>query len=97
MKLPKNTEYASLHGIDPSQAAGLRKLTRARSTGTLVGVYRSTDAGLDDDPEVPWMTVCEPHGYLVGHSTFKLAESFASAPEEWCEACQHVLDLGAAS
>jgi hypothetical protein len=60
----------------------------ARQTGTLVGVYHGVQAGMEDDPEIPWQTVCEVHHNLVGHPTLSLAMAHASDPRSWCEDCQ---------
>jgi hypothetical protein len=70
-------------------AAGLRQLTRARGTGTLVGLYDGEEAGLDTGGG-RWQTVCEEPGHerqICSHMTLRLALSFASCPEEWCEVC----------
>lgn len=68
--------------------AGCVTLRRARSTGTLVGLYRSFKAGLEIDPDYPWSTVCEDHGGIVCHRTRALAAQNLSHPEEWCPDCQ---------
>lgn len=60
----------------------------ARKTGTLVGVYNSGQAGLEDDPSCAWMTVCEVHNTLVGHPNLKLALGHSVDPEIWCEWCR---------
>ena len=70
-----------------SDRAGCRVLRRARSTGTLVGLYDAEPAGFDSDGG-RWATVCETHGYLVYHETRTVAESHLSHPEEWCAVCQ---------
>ena len=70
-----------------AQRAGCLIYRKARSTGTYVGLYRSAEAGMEDDPELPWSTVCEEHHTLVCHPTRKLAESHLSNPEGWCEEC----------
>lgn len=73
--------------------AGLVQRTRARSTGTEVGLYASLQAGMESDPELPWCTVCEEHNTLVCHTTLALARSNAPCPEEWCEECRDHLDV----
>ena len=61
---------------------------RAQQTGTLVGVYNSEQAGLEDDMSCAWMTVCEAHGVLVGHTSMRTAVSWAADPASWCEWCR---------
>lgn len=68
--------------------AGCVSQHRSRITGTLVGVYNSQQAGLEDDPTAKWTTVCEDHGYLVGHRTLALAISHAPVSHDWCEECK---------
>lgn len=72
---------------------------KSRQTGTLVGVYNSEQSEVGDvgDSSTAWMTVCEEHNVLVGHSSLKLALYHSSDPEGWCESCrarghQYVLD-----
>lgn len=61
---------------------------KARSTGTLVGLYNGEQADLDTDGgTAPWSTVCEVHGTVISHSSRKLAESHLSSPQDWCEDC----------
>lgn len=68
--------------------AGCVSQRRSQVTKTLVGVYHSEQAGLENDPTAKWMTVCEDHGYLVGHPTLAIANSHAPVPNEWCETCK---------
>ncbi len=75
---------------DVVRPAGLRQQRRARSTGTLVGIYEAGPAGLDPDGG-PWLTVCETHGTLANHLTLADARGHAPAPEGWCEACRQQL------
>lgn len=68
--------------------AGCVVQRKARQTGTLVGVYNSEQAGLDDDPACSWSCVCEFHSTLVGHSSLKKALGWSVEPESWCEFCR---------
>lgn len=68
--------------------AGCVQQTKARSSGTLIGVYAAEQAGIDADTETPWVTVCEPHSSMVTSSTLALAKASARAPHDWCMACQ---------
>jgi len=61
---------------------------KVRSTKTLVGVYHSIQAGMEDDPTAVWSTVCETHGNLVGHLSLGVAIDWVATPEVWCEDCQ---------
>lgn len=96
-------DCATQHGLDrPTRAdldremksrAGCVALRRARSTGTIVGLYRGEEAELDtDEGRSPWATVCEgpdgeSHGGIVIHGTRALAEGWLSHPEDWCPTC----------
>lgn len=77
--------YFSMHGLDPTQAAGLVQLRTAQQTGTLVGVYEAVAAGID---EFGYATVCEEHGELMIHETRALAVWHATTPREWCSECR---------
>lgn len=68
--------------------AGCVSRSRSRQSGRLVGVYQGAQAGIEDDPAIPWVTVCEDHGSCVCHSTLALARAFAAYPLEWCEDCR---------
>jgi len=68
--------------------AGCVTLRRAYSTGTIVGLYRSLDAGLESDPEYPWSTICEEHGGVSHQATLALATESLRHPEKWCPDCQ---------
>lgn len=58
---------------------------RARSTGTVVALYRQT---FECDPDLPWETLCVDHGGIVCHETRRTAEGWLSHPEEWCPVCK---------
>jgi len=66
--------------------AGLVEMRKCRVTKDYIGVYRSAEAGLEADPDLPWSTVCESHSYIVSHSTLANARAAASYPD-WCEEC----------
>lgn len=70
------------------QRAGCVQLRYAQQTGTLVGVYRSLEAGMESDPEGAWSSVCEEHHTLVCHPTRTLAVHHAVDPQGWCEECR---------
>lgn len=69
------------------EPAGRVEVRRARSTGTLVGLYRSSKSGIESDPQLPWATVCEDHGSVVCAETRKLGRAAMSCPDEWCPTC----------
>lgn len=73
------------------QNAGCVQARYARSSGALVGVYRTAAQGLNPYDGGPWMTTCEDHDTFVQHSTRTLAESWSSCPEGWCEECQQII------
>ena len=81
-------DYLRTHGILPRQAEGLLQLRHARDNGMLVGVYDALAAGIEDDPELRWATVCEHHGAVVCHPTRGLALRHAADPRGWCEPCR---------
>jgi hypothetical protein len=58
-----------------------------RETGSLMGVYRAAEAGLDTDAGA-WAAVCEDHGSIVNTSTARLAHSAARDPRSFCEGCR---------
>ncbi len=68
--------------------AGCVQQRIARITGTRVGVYHAEQSGLDNDPEYPWITVCEEHDVLCSHPTLKIAKDHAVDPTGWCHLCQ---------
>lgn len=68
--------------------AGCVAQMKVRQTDTLVGIYHGPQAGMEEDPSIPWQTVCEVHNTLVGHPTLALARSHASDPKGWCEECR---------
>lgn len=76
--------------------AGCVTQFRSRQTGTLVGVYASEQAGMEDDPECTWASVCEEHNTLVSHRTLALALSFRD-PRDWCDCCRGTCCDGASS
>ena len=64
---------------------------RARSTGTRVQVIDNRDGSFEDGG-LDWITFCDDHGNYCEHDTRKLAESFASVPEQWCSRCDYELE-----
>jgi hypothetical protein len=60
---------------------------KSRATGTLVGVYHGEQSGLDANPEMPWLTVCEKHHTCVCHETLVSAKRTRD-PAEFCEDCR---------
>jgi len=68
--------------------SGCVSQTRSRLTGTLVGLYHGEQSGIESDPDVPWVTVCEEHHTLVCHRTLELARSHQPDPCGWCQDCR---------
>lgn len=67
--------------------AGCVVQRRSRITGTLAGLYRAQQAGMD--PEAGrWVTVCEDHSTCVNHDTLAAARAHLPDPSTWCEACR---------
>jgi hypothetical protein len=79
-KVPREVRQYCANGF-----AGCVSQRKSRVTGTLVGVYRNDQAGLDTAE--PWSTVCEDHGHVVSHDTLRLAIWHAADPSGWCESC----------
>lgn len=67
--------------------AGMRHASFARSTGTLVVLYRSEEQGLDASDGQTWSTVCEDHAGICSFELITTARSFMSCPEQWCPTC----------
>jgi len=80
----------SAHKLLADERAGCVEIRRSRLTGTLVGLYRSAEAGMEADPEWPWTTVCEAHHTLVSHATRKLARENLPDPCGWCDECREI-------
>ena len=71
---------------------GCVTLRRSRATGTMVGLYKSLESGIESDQQWPWSTVCEDHGTVVCHATRKLAEMTLPDPRAWCDECREAPD-----
>ncbi len=63
---------------------------RCRFTGTWVTACTAEQAGVRVEDGLKWFTVCETHGFLVGHPTKALALSWMASPEGFCERCQKI-------
>lgn len=70
--------------------AGCVTQRRCRATGSLVGVYRNDQAGLD--AAEPWSAVCEDHGIAQAFDRLDLAQDHARNPAEWCAECRAKLE-----
>lgn len=68
--------------------SGLIESKIRRQTGTRVSIYDGILAGIEDDPDCKWCTVCEDHGLIVCHPTLTIARSHAPDPLGWCEGCK---------
>lgn len=60
----------------------------ARSTGVTVSLFHGDQSGLETDPEIPWMTVCEQHASCMGHKALRDARAWMAHPQVWCEGCR---------
>jgi hypothetical protein len=67
--------------------AGLRVSRRSRQTGHTVSIYNAEEACLDGGDH-PWFTVCEEHGSMLAHRTYRLAVWHLGSPRDWCEDCR---------
>lgn len=80
------------HTVDEVlQNEGIVYASRARSSGTVVGLYDTTKTTQFDPDGGRWATVCEDHSTIVNHETRRLAESFMACPEEWCQDCTEIV------
>lgn len=73
--------------IASHEPLGRVEARKARSTGTLVGLYRSAEGGIESDPELPWSVVCEDHGGVLSMETRAMASTAMSQPDDWCPVC----------
>lgn len=79
---PKGEKQYEFNGY-----AGCVTQRTSRATGTLVGVYRADQAGIDADPEAPWAVVCESHNTILTVATLMLAKA-STDPRDWCDDCR---------
>jgi hypothetical protein len=82
-----NKHGTEIHKPDGNEM-GLLKTRKNRETGFYVSLYRSAESGMENDPDLPYATVCEQHATLVCHKTRKSAEGWLSDPRGWCEECR---------
>jgi len=77
------------YGFNEITGCVVQRHTRLPKTATkvLVGLYHSAQSGFENDPELPWTTICEEHITLVCHPTLKLARSWLAHPADWCALC----------
>jgi hypothetical protein len=61
---------------------------KTRSTGATIRVLdnRCNEWG----QEGRWISECVTHGSVVQHGTRRLAVTWASEPETWCDECQQI-------
>jgi len=71
---------------------GLVETGKCRQTGTRTSVYNADQAGIDDDAEYKWATVCEDHGTLILHESVSGAIRFRAYPTNWCEECVAIVN-----
>mgnify|MGYP003657549386 CR=1 FL=1 len=67
--------------------AGCRRLSYARSTGSLTGIYDAEAQALDGGDD-RWVVTCEDHGSILSAHNLATARWMATEPETWCEDCQ---------
>lgn len=68
--------------------AGYRAARINPESGAMIVMVQSAEAGLEDDPELPWATFCHDHANLVCHETQENARGWMSDPMTWCEDCR---------
>jgi hypothetical protein len=67
--------------------AGLAEQRKSRVTGTVVSLYRNSEAGLFG-ANGRWSLVCEDHHTAVPFETKTNARRFMPVPHEWCDGCR---------
>lgn len=72
--------------------AGCVEQRRSRETGTMVGLYHGDQAGMENDPEFPWLTVCEDHSTISVHASLSLAKRTLGFPTNWCDECRDKIE-----
>lgn len=87
---PANTKFSRRYlNTLVREYVGCVKLSYCRrGTGTLVGVYRSAEAGMEEDPATPWSVVCEPHGSIVSVHSRRAAFAVSADSTEFCDDCR---------
>lgn len=62
---------------------------RRHQTGTVVTVYRSKEAGMDEgyEGDCKYTLLCEEHLEIIGVPTLYLALRHATDPFGWCKDC----------
>lgn len=78
--------------MDPTETAGYKAHTRARSTGTLVILCDTEAQGVSLDDGGPYMLICEEHAGSLNLDDSATARWMMRHPEEWCPGCQDVRD-----
>jgi hypothetical protein len=48
------------------------------------------ELGVDDEDDLPWITLCEEHSELCSHPNKRYAERWAAWPE-WCSGCRVIM------
>ena len=71
--------------------AGCVTQFKSRDTGTLVGVYHGEQSGIENDPDTPWVSVCEVHGTCICHPSLRGALRTRS-PREFCDDCNDLFE-----
>jgi hypothetical protein len=71
--------------------AGRVECRRNRVTGTMVGLYHTARADMDEDSG-KWSAVCEDHGSILSCDTLRQARGFMTDVADWCEDCREKHD-----
>lgn len=89
-----------------AERTGCMKLKVACQTCTVVGLYRSLEAGITKDRTTPYAIVCEGsegdyHGGVLCCETYQVGKLYLGKPLLWCDYCKEKkrrhdlgLDLG---
>lgn len=71
--------------LEQSRRAGCILLRKSRESGTVAGVYRADEAGIDGGK---WATVCEDHGTILTTDTREQAVYAAAHTASFCDDCR---------
>lgn len=85
--MPRNIAPA-VYNFD--EQAGCVVRGKNRMTGSIIGLYQATQAGLDDS-KGNWVVKCDTHGPMLSFTSALHAKMSISDPTEWCAECKEAM------